>query len=62
MSNRSSSNASRDNRANQMNPNNSAYQSSRQGGGDSKPASDNRANQLNPEHVPSKGGDDKPRP
>jgi hypothetical protein len=37
-----------------MNPNNPAYQNSRQGSGNSKPAVDNRANQLNPEHAPSK--------
>lgn len=37
-----------------MNPNNGAYQSSRQGSGNSKPALDNHANQLNPEHTQSK--------
>jgi hypothetical protein len=41
------------NRANQLNPNNPAYQSSRQGSENGKPAADNRANQLNPEHAPS---------
>ena len=46
--------AAQNNRANQLNPQHPAYQSGRQGGGESKPASDNRANQLNPEHTPSK--------
>ena len=36
------SNASQNNRANQMNPNNPAYQGSRQGTGDSKPAMEHR--------------------
>ncbi len=45
-----SSRAAQNNRANQLNPQHPAYQSSRQGSGDSKPAVDNRANQLNPEH------------
>jgi hypothetical protein len=49
-----SSRATQNNRSNQMNPNNPAYQSSRHGNGDSKPAVDNRANQLNPEHAPTK--------
>lgn len=55
-----SSRAAQNNRSNQMNPNNAAYHSSRQGSGNSQPAVDNRANQLNPEHVPSKpqGGDE----
>jgi hypothetical protein len=39
-----------------MNPNNPAYQSSRQGSGHSKPALDNRSNQLNPNHAPTKNG------
>lgn len=51
-----SGNGNDNNRANQLNPNNSAYQSSRQGSGSSKAAVDNRANQLNPQHRPSKGG------
>lgn len=42
------------NRANQMNPNNSAYGSSRAGTGHSKPALDNRSNQLNPNHADTK--------
>jgi hypothetical protein len=42
--------AATNNRSNQMNPNNAAYQSSRQGSGASKPALDNRSNQLNDEH------------
>lgn len=37
-----------------MNPNNPAYQSSRQGSGNSKAALDNRSNQLNPNHAPTK--------
>lgn len=46
-----------DNRADQLNPNNPAYQSSRQGSGASKAATDNRANQLNPNnHATKKGG------
>jgi hypothetical protein len=49
-----STRASQNNRSNQMNPNNPAYQGSGQGSGNSKPAVDNRANQLNPEHSPSK--------
>lgn len=46
--------AAQNNRSNQLNPNNPAYQGSRQGSGNSKPAVDNRANQLNPEHLPTK--------
>lgn len=42
------------NRANQLNTNNAAYQGSRAGSGHSKPALDNRANQLNTNHAPSK--------
>ena len=42
------SNHSNNNRANQMNPNNSAYHSSREGGGSSKAGRDNRSNQMNP--------------
>lgn len=49
-----SSRSANNNRSNQMNPNNAAYHSGRQGSGDSKPAVDNRANQLNPEHAPTK--------
>ncbi len=48
------SSAAQNNRSNQMNPNNAAYRSSRQGSGASKPALDNRSNQLNPNHGPSK--------
>jgi hypothetical protein len=51
------SRAAQNNRSNQMNPNNPAYQGSRQGGSNSQPALDNRSNQLNPTHAPSKGGD-----
>ena len=43
-------NAAQNNRANQMNPNNAAYQGSRSGSGHSKPALDNRSVQLNPNH------------
>jgi hypothetical protein len=43
-----------------MNPNNPAYQGSRQGTGNSKPALDNRANQLNPNHAPTKTGAERP--
>lgn len=49
-----SSRAAANNRANQMNPNNAAYQSSRMGSGNSKPALDNRSNQLNPNHAATK--------
>jgi len=49
-----SSRAAQNNRANQLNPQHPAYQSSRQGSGASQAAIDNRANQLNPEHVPTK--------
>ena len=42
------------NRSNQLNPNNPAYHSSRQGRGTNRPAIDNRANQLNPNHAPTK--------
>ena len=45
-----SNNAAQNNRANQMNPNNAAYQGSRSGSGHSKPALDNRSVQLNPNH------------
>jgi len=48
------SRAAQNNRANQLNPNNPAYQGSRQGSGDSKAARDNRANQLNSNHEPTK--------
>lgn len=41
-------NAAQNNRANQMNPNNAAYQGSRSGTGHSKAALDNRSVQLNP--------------
>ena len=54
MSNRSNSNANQNNRANQLNPNNPAYHSSRLGSGEGKPAADDRRNQPNPEHAPSK--------
>jgi hypothetical protein len=56
------SNAANNNRSNQMNPNNPAYQGSRQGNGNgnSKPALDNRSNQLNPNHAPTKRGTQKP--
>jgi hypothetical protein len=47
--------AAQNNRSNQLNPNNPAYQGSRQGGGKSKPAMDNRSNQLNPEHPAHQG-------
>jgi hypothetical protein len=40
-------NAAHNNRSNQMNRNNAAYQSSRAGSGHSKPALDNRSVQLN---------------
>jgi hypothetical protein len=43
-------NAAQNNRANQMNPNNAAYQGSRAGSGHSKAALDNRSVQLNPNH------------
>ena len=43
-------NAAQSNRANQMNPNNAAYQGSRSGTGHSKAALDNRSVQLNPNH------------
>jgi hypothetical protein len=43
-------NAAQNNRANQMNPNNAAYQGSRSGTGHSKAAVDNRSVQLNPNH------------
>ncbi len=46
--------AAANNRANQMIPNNTAYQSSRMGSGHSQPALDNRSNQLNPNHEASK--------
>jgi hypothetical protein len=55
---KSSSRGGQNNRANQMNPNNPAYQGSRQGSGDSKPAVDNRSNQLNPNHAPTKPDSD----
>lgn len=42
---KSSSKASRENRSNQMNPNNTAYHESR---ASTKAATDNRSNQLNP--------------
>jgi hypothetical protein len=45
-----SNNAAQNNRANQMNPNNAAYQGSRSGSGHSKAALDNRSVQLNPNH------------
>ena len=45
-----SNNAALNNRANQMNPNNAAYQGSRSGSGHSKAALDNRSVQLNPNH------------
>lgn len=38
-----SSKAARDNRANQMNPNNAAYHSSRQGSGDAPSAADGQS-------------------
>jgi hypothetical protein len=47
--------AAQNNRSNQLNPNNPAYQGSRQGSGTSKPAMDNRSNQLNPEHPAYEG-------
>ncbi len=53
------SRSTHNNRSNQMNPNNPAYQSSRQGSGHSKSAVDNRANQRNPNHAPTKTGGDK---
>ena len=45
-----------DNRANQLNPENPAYQSIRQGSGDSKAARDNYANQHNPNNSAYRGG------
>lgn len=54
--------AGQDNRANQLNPNNAAYNSSRGGGsipsntsGMDKAAVDNRSNQMNPNNSASKG-------
>lgn len=47
------SRSSNNNRSNQMNPNNAAYHSSREGSGDSEPARDNRSNQMNPNHAPT---------
>jgi hypothetical protein len=49
-----SSRTSNNNRSKQMNPNNPAYQNSRRGSGNSKPALDNRSNQKNPNHAPTK--------
>ena len=57
-----SSKSARDNRANQLNPNHSAYHRSRGVSPDqaqrfaeqSKPALDNHANQLNPNHAATK--------
>lgn len=43
--------AAANNRANQMNPNNAAYASSRAGSGQSKVALDNHSNQLNPNNA-----------
>ena len=51
--------AAQDNRSNQMNPNNSAYGSSRNSGGgnqgQSRASMNNRSNQMNPNHSASKG-------
>jgi len=51
--------AERDNRSNQMNPNNSAYGSSRNSGGgnqgQSRASMNNRSNQMNPNNSASKG-------
>jgi hypothetical protein len=62
MSKSSSSRAGQNNRANQLNPNNPAHHSSRQGSGNSKPATDNRANQLNPNHGSTKPEDGGKKP
>ena len=47
--------ASRDNRSNQMNPNNEAYATSRGHPSTAGQDDDNRANQLNPNHAEYKG-------
>lgn len=49
------SRAANNNRSNQMNPNNAAYHSSREGSGTSEPALDNNSQRLNPDDPPFHG-------